>query len=36
VLNKKDETYLDGYEFARSIGKYPQKPSLKLPKPLNK
>lgn len=36
VLNKKDVTYIDGYKFAKAIGKLPDKPSIKLPKPLNK
>jgi len=35
VLNKNNATFVDGYMFARSIGKLPDKPSLKLPKPLN-
>lgn len=36
LKNKKNETYFDGYEFARIIGGHPCKPSFKLPKPLNK
>lgn len=36
VLHKKDATYIDGYKFAQAIGKLPDKPSIKLPKPLNK
>lgn len=35
VLPKKiDEFYIDGYEFAKSIGKMPDRPKFKLKKPL--
>lgn len=33
---KKKDTYIDGYKIAEIMGVSPQKPSLKLPKPLSK